>query len=132
MRRLLFLFIFIILSMEMSASKLVIKLKKDIKYKTIVKKQDLYLANVNDIKNSCTPVTKEYFLANEYRAKVYLKKDHILCKKDIYKGSKNRLVFKFGMIEIEKDGKLLNQTDDYVRIRNDSGKIEKYYKDGRR
>ncbi len=130
MKRFLLLFFISILSIE--ASIVVIKIKNNIRYKDKIEKKDFYLTKVNNIKRSCIPATKEDILSNNFRAKVYLKKDNILCKKDIYKVDKNRLIFKFGMIEIERDGKVLNQTSDYIRIKNSNGKIEKFYKDGRR
>ena len=42
------------------------------------------------------------------------------------------MIFDFGNIEIEKDGKVIKDTKQYVRIKNNDGTIEKIYKDGLR
>ena len=116
----------------LNASILVLKTAQEIEFRQLLSKKDVYSANVNNVQKSCSPITKEDILSGKYRSKGHFKKNRILCKKDVFIADKNRIIFNFGMIEIERDGKVLNQTDDYVRIKNTSGKIEKIYKDGRK
>ena len=72
---------------------------------------------------------KQDVLNNVYHAKSYMNKGHILCHKDLYivdKNKKNRLLFDFGSIEIETDGKLIKETKERVRIQNANGRFENY------
>ncbi len=128
--------IFLLISMFvfLDASQLVIKASKNIEYKSKIKKSDLFLDYADNIKKFCQPITKEDILNNKYRAKIHIRKGHIICKKDLLKlnaKSANRILFNFGSIEIERDGKIIRETKDYIRIKNENGKIEKIYKDGR-
>jgi hypothetical protein len=115
----------------MQGSVLVVKASKNIKYKEKIEPSYVHLEYINNLKRSCSLVTKDDIDKKIYRAKVFLKKGRVICKKDIYIAQKNRLIFNFGSIEIEKDGKLIKETKDYLRIRNIDGKIDKLYKDGR-
>jgi hypothetical protein len=111
-----------------NASVLVVKASKDINYKAKINSSVVYLAYVNDVKRSCSPISKKDIIAHQYRAKLILKKNRIICKKDLYIGQLNKLIFDFGNIAIERDGKLIKETTDYIKIRNENGKIEKIYK----
>ena len=126
-----FLILIFITTIFLDASVIVIKTKKDIKFRDKITKQNTYIANVNNVLRSCSPVTKKNVISGKYRAKGFFKKGRILCIRDVYKANENRLIFNFGMIEIERYGKILRETDDYVKIQNINGKIEKIYKDGR-
>ena len=103
---------------------------KDINYKQRVSVDNVKLAPVMK-KLRCKALKREDVIGTEYRAKHYITKGSILCKKDVYIPTKNRLLFNFGSIEIERNGKLIRETDEYIRIKNDNGKVEKIYKDGR-
>ena len=114
----------------LDASVLVIKASKNIKYKSKIKIEDTFLTYVNSVRSSCIPLNKNDMLSNQYRAKLYIKKGRVICKKDVYLAQKNRLLFDFGSIEIERDGKIIRETEDYIRIKDEDGNIDKIYKDG--
>ena len=126
----------LLIAIVIEASTLVIRASKTIKYKEVIKKDELFIDYVNkkDIKRNCKPITKEDILNNVYHAKSYMKKGHIICTKDLYIediNKKNRILFDFGSIEIETDGKVIKETKKSVRIQNVNGKFETIYKDGR-
>ena len=125
------LYICLFFTVHLNASVLAIKVVNTISYKNGIYPKDLKQVYVNNIKSSCIPLTKEDIMSNEYKAKVFLKIGKILCKKDVYIAKNNRIVFNFGSIQIEREGKVIKETSEYIRIRNANGKIEKIYKDGR-
>ncbi|MBD3841570.1 MAG: hypothetical protein IE909_06735 [Campylobacterales bacterium] len=65
------------------------------------------------------------------RAKHYILPNRAICVDDVYTQSNNKIKFSFGSVEIEKDGELIKETDEYIKFRNPNGSIEKIYKDGR-
>ena len=67
---------------------------------------------------------------NKYRAKHYINKNKPICKKDIYIPVSKKIKFNFGLLEIERDGVIIKETDTYIKIKNLNGKIEKIYKNG--
>ncbi|MEA2016950.1 MAG: hypothetical protein U9N59_00760 [Campylobacterota bacterium] len=104
---------------------------KIINYKSKIYSSSVRLIQVND-KYSC----KEYIdikllKQNKYYAKHYLAKNKPLCKKSVFLAVSKRIKFKFGNLEIEKDGEIIRETDQYIKIKTIDGKIEKIYKDGR-
>jgi len=129
-KKLIIVAIILIGTINLNSSILVIKASKDIQYKSIVNSSVVHLEYVEHIKPTCTPITKDEILSFKYRAKQILKTNRIICKKDLYIPQENRVIFKFGTIEIEKDGKVIKETKKYIRFRNIDGKIEKIYKDG--
>jgi predicted membrane protein len=120
-----------ILFINLNSSVLVYKAQQNINYKQKITPLLVQQYSVNNLSRVCSPVEKKDFLTNEYRAKLILKKGRIICKKDIYIAQKNKIIFNFGNIEIEKDGKIIKETEQYIRIRDINGKIQKIYKDGR-
>ncbi len=125
-------FLFVIIStLYLDASILVIKASEHIKYKAKITPDKVRLEYVDNVKRSCIPVTKKEIISNEYRSKLIMKKGRIICKKDVYVADKNRIIFDFGGIEIEKDGKVIRETKDYIKIRKANGKFETIRKDGR-
>jgi len=127
--RKLFLFL-LILNLSLEASILVVKTSKNIAYKNKITTDNVHLEYVNNVKRSCSPLTKKEVESNFFNAKIYFKKDRIVCKKDVYKADDSRLLFDFGTIEIEKSGKIVHETSNYVRIKDNNGKVEKIYKNG--
>ncbi len=109
----------------------VIKTKTKINYNEIISTKELYKIEVTNVKKLCIPVTVDDFNNNKFVATRYLKKDSILCQKDIKLYTKKSVLFNFGSIEIEKSGKIIFENDKYIKIKRDDGKIEKIYKDGR-
>ena len=67
----------------------------------------------------------------QYRTKHYISKNKIICKKDVYVPVVRKVKFKFGMIEVEREGSIIKETNQYIKIKNLDGSIEKIYKDGR-
>jgi hypothetical protein len=113
------------------AVQLVPMAKKDIKYKENINSSDLYyVAQSNEY--SCKEYLKPNLLAqNLYKAKRYIIKNTPICQKDAVYEKPKIIRFKFGSLIIEKEGELLQETDEYIRIKNSDGKITKIYKDGR-
>ena len=104
---------------------------KIINYKTKIYSSYVRLVQVNN-KYSC----KEYIdikllKQNKYHAKHYLAKNKPLCKKNVFLPISKKIKFKFGNLEIEKDGEIIRETEQYIKIKTIDGKIEKIYKDGR-
>ncbi len=127
-------FIFLFLTVILEASIEVFKASKNIQYKDKIIKSDVYIDNIdlNDLKRFCKPITKKDLLTDTYRAKIYIKRGNIICKKNLYKVKKgNKLLFNFGSIQIERSGKIIRETKEYIRLKDDNGKIQKIYKNGR-
>jgi hypothetical protein len=125
------LFIFLSLTIYVNASILVVKSSEDIEYRNIISKKNTYLVYEDDIPSYCTPITKDDVQSNKLKAKVFIKKNRIICKKNVYIPTNNKLIFDFGSIKIETDGKIIKETDNFYKIKNNDGKIETIYKDGR-
>ncbi|MEA3513102.1 MAG: hypothetical protein U9R37_05825 [Campylobacterota bacterium] len=103
---------------------------KIINYKNKIYSSDVRLIQINK-KYFC----KEYLdiktlKENKYLAKHYIAKDKPLCKKSVYVPKSKKVKFKFGNLEIERDGEVIKETDNYIKIKNLDGTIDKIYKDG--
>ncbi|PLY09846.1 MAG: hypothetical protein C0625_01225 [Arcobacter sp.] len=109
----------------------VIKTNVNINYKEIINIKKLSSANVLSVKKFCIPIRIKDLENKKYVAKRYLKKGTVLCTKDIESYEKKSVLFDFGVIEIEKQGKIIFENDEYIRIKRVDGTIEKIYKDGR-
>ena len=102
-----------------------------INYKEMIPTSKLTRVEVDKVKKYCLPLIKNDFKNKKYVAKRYLKKGTIICSKDVEEYTKNSILFDFGPIEIEKPGKIIFESDKYIKIKKIDGKIEKIYKDGR-
>ena len=125
------LFIFFTIIISLNASVKVIISKKDINYKAFVDLE--YLQEkiyTKRLQPNCTPVTFEMFNQAKYIAKHYIPKYRPICTKDIKRYVRKSVAFDFGSFEIEKVGEVIQETDDFVKIKKRDGKIEKIYKDG--
>jgi len=105
---------------------------KVIHYKNKIYSQDIRLIQVNK-KYKC----KEYLdirilKKNKYFAKHFIAKNKPLCAKDVYVPKINKVTFRFGNLEIEKEAELIRETKSYIKIKNVDGTIEKIYIDGRK
>lgn len=105
---------------------------KSINYKSKIYSQDTRLIQANE-KYKC----KEYLdvrklKMNKYYATRYIAKNKPLCAKDVYIPKVNKLKFRFGNLEIEKNAELIRETKSYIKIKNVDGTIEKIYTDGRK
>ncbi len=109
----------------------VIVAKTKINYKEVISLEKLSKVEVSSVKKYCTPVTVKDFETTKYIAKHYIRKGSVICLKNIAKYKKSSVLFNFGSIEIERNGKVIFENNEYVKIKREDGKIEKIYKDGR-
>ncbi len=130
MLRLKSLFLILFLSSSVYSIEVLITNSK-INYKETIDIKKLSSKNVLSVRKFCIPITIKDLETNKYLAKRYLKKNTILCANDIEKYSKKSVLFNFGLIQIEKEGKIIFENDDYIKIKRSNGKIDKIYKDGR-
>ena len=105
--------------------------KEKIRLKEKIKIKNLRVKKVKKVKRSCHPVTLDTISTQQYIAKHYMNIGSVICEKDIKIYKKNTVLFNFGNIEIEKEGKVVGETKKYIRVKKPNGKIEKIYKDGR-
>ena len=109
----------------------VIIAKTKINYKEMISLEKLSKSEVLSVKKYCIPATVKDFETSKFVATHYIRKGSVICLKDIAKYKKNSVVFNFGAIQIEKNGKVIFENNEYIRIKREDGKIEKIYKDGR-
>ena len=124
-------YLILFITIELFASPVVMISKKNIKWRDVVKRSDVYLVEVTEHKYECNAyVNIDELITSSYRAKHYISKNRKICKKDLYKAKEHKVVFNFGLLEIQRDGELVNETDQYIKLRNSNGQIEKIYKSG--
>lgn len=109
----------------------VLVVKNQIKYKEKIIIKNLSFKKTDKVYRHCVPVKLSDLHNNEYIATHYMSKGTILCTKDIKKYVKSSVLFNFGNLEIEKEGKVISDTNKYIKIKKPDGKVEKIYKDGR-
>lgn len=114
---------------ELNAIEVIIA-KNKIPYNAIISSKDLALKNVLKLKRGCKIFTLEDLEKNQYITKHYINKGNVICLNDIKTYKKETVLFKFGNIEIEKNGKKVFENDKYITIKKRDGKLEKIYKDG--
>ena len=127
------LFLILTLSFSLNAleNKKVYLAVRNIKYKTFIKPIDL-ISTYNTINtNICKDLNVLLLNANKYRAKSYIRKGQVVCKKDVEVIQVQQVNFSFGNLEIQKDVEFVKETDKYIQVKTPDGKIEKIYKDGR-
>lgn len=129
MLRLKCLFFVIIFSINLYSIDVIVANSK-INYKEVISLKKLSSSNVLSVKKYCIPVSMNDIKQDKYFAKHYIRKGAVLCLKDIEKYTKNSILFNFGSIQIERNGKLIFENDKYIKIKRNDGKIEKIYKDG--
>ncbi len=105
--------------------------KEAIPYNTKITIKHLTVKNVPKVRKSCTPVTLKKLESQAFRTSHYINKGFILCEKSLKNYKNETVLFDFGSIQIEKSGRVLNETDEYIIIKKANGKTEKIYKDGR-
>jgi hypothetical protein len=104
--------------------------------KNIQYNKKIYSYNVRLIQANERFNCKEYLdvitlKKNRYFAKHYIAKDRAICAENVYVPTKNTILFKFGNVEIERSGTIIKEDDEYIKIKNFDGTIDKIYKDGR-
>lgn len=131
MKSLKYILIFSFLFTYANGVQLVPMAKKDIKYKQKISSSDIYYVEASK-KFSCEKYLIPSLLTqNLYYAKRYIIKNRPICDKDAVYKKANIVKFRFGGLIIEKEGELVRETDEYIKIKNSDGKITKIYKDGR-
>jgi hypothetical protein len=105
--------------------------------KSVNFKNKIYGQNVRLIQASSKIKCKKYLdiktlKKNKYFATHYIAKNKPLCAKDVYLREMNKVNFRFGNLEIEKEAELIRETKSYIKIKNLDGTIEKIYTDGRK
>ena len=109
----------------------VLTANKDIKFKEKIIKENLMLKQVNTLSKNCTPLTLQELENAVFTASHYIFKDSILCSNDVVKYEKESVIFDFGSLQIEHEGKIIYENDQYIRIKKQDGTIEKIYKNGK-
>lgn len=104
---------------------------KDIKFKEKVTKESVVLKQVNSVSKNCIPLSLQQLENESYTASHYIFKDSIICVNDVIKYEKESVVFDFGTLQIEQEGKIIYENDQYLRIKKLDGTIEKIYKNGK-
>lgn len=131
MLRLSRLFVFISLFFTKLFAIDVVVASQAINFNEIIDPQMVQKAEVANVKRHCVPVPYEDFVNKKLQATHYMRKAYVLCEKDVQEYKKEAVLFDFGAIEIEKEGEIIFENDEYIRIRKIDGDIEKIYKDGR-
>ncbi len=124
------LFLFFIFNVTLFANQFVIA-KKNIPYNSTITIDDLQSVSSAPMKKYCEPMSMEMFEKQRYISNRYIKKSTIICKDDVSIYKKNSVLFNFGTIQIEQNGKIIFENDEYIKIKKENGDIEKIYKDGR-
>ncbi len=109
----------------------VIVSKEDMSFRTQLTPENLEIKDIKQLPENCIPLKLEELKNNKYLSSKFIKKSQIICKDDVKKIVKKSVIFNFGSIQIETDGKIIFENDEYIRIKKDNGKIEKIYKDGK-
>lgn len=105
-------------------------MQKNINYKEIISLEDVEeIASFEKL--NCDPVNIEEFKTKKFIAKHYIAKSSVICKKSIEEYKKEAILFDFGSFQIETEGKVIFENDEFVRIKKSDGTIEKIFKDGR-
>lgn len=122
--------IFIIFISKLLAFEVIVA-KEDMSFRTQLTPENLEIKDIKLLPENCKPLKLEELKDNKYLSSKFIKKAQVICKDDVKKIVKKSVVFNFGSIQIETDGKIIFENDEYVRIKKDNGKIEKIYKDGK-
>ena len=104
---------------------------ESINYDEKLKLRKIKMINVDEIKKMCVPLTLSQLQNEEYITTHYINKGSIICLSDVKKYKDNSILFNFGDLQIERKGKIIYENDEFIRIKNLDGTIEKIYKDGR-
>lgn len=102
---------------------------KDLKYKEYINFDDVQDITITKHSN-CTKFNKLKLLEEEYITKRLILKGTPICEKDVEVAPNHRIKFDFGNIEIEKTGEFMGETDQYIKVKTSTGKIEKIDKNG--
>lgn len=122
------LFLVLLLS-PLTAVDVLIAINK-IDYNAPILKKNLRLLSVENIKKRCVPLTIKALDNEKYISKHFINKNSVICKSSVKIYKKNSVIFNFGNIQIEQNGKIIFQNDEYITIKKNNGKVKKIYKNG--
>lgn len=108
---------------------LILVSSKNIQYKELINIDNLqYISSDNKIR--CKLFNREFLEKDQYQAKHFIFKNKAICFKDVEKVVINKIQYDFGNILIQRDGKVVGENKDYIKIKNYDGSVEKIYKNG--
>lgn len=122
--------LFFLLSIKLMAISVLVA-NESINYEEKLESSKVKMINVDEIKKMCVPLTLSQLQNEEYITTHYINKGSIICLSDVKKYKDNSILFNFGDLQIERKGKIIYENDEFIRIKNLDGTIEKIYKDGR-
>ncbi len=126
-----FVLLFLLLVNFSYAAQKVLLVKRNIQFKEFIALDDVVEKNTYKALNrNCTPLKKDELADGQYIATHYIRRNSIICTKDVEKYVRRSVKFNFGSFEIEKVGEVIQETKDFVKIKTREGKVEKIYKDG--
>lgn len=105
--------------------------KDNISYKQHIKTSSLFFKKIEKVDRDCIPLTLEKLQKDKYVTTTFIKKNSVICEKNLKVYNKESVVFNFGLLEIEKNGKIIHENDKYISIKKEDGTIEKIYKNGK-
>lgn len=109
----------------------VLTVTKEIRYKEKIQKDKLNLKRVDSVAKGCTPLHLEDLEKDSYSASHYMFENAIVCMNDVIKYEKESVLFDFGSLQIEQEGKVIYENEKFIRLKKQDGTIEKIYKDGK-
>lgn len=113
------------------AAQKVLVTNKNFQYKEIINLEDLQeKTTYKALNRNCTALESAVLKEHQYIALHYIRKGSVICTKDVEKYIRRSVKFNFGSFEIEKVGEVIQENDDFVKIKTRDGKVEKIYKDG--
>ena len=119
----------VLLLCKLTAVDVLVAINK-IDYNAPILKKNLRLLSVANIKKRCEPLTVKALNNGKYISKHFINKGSVLCKSSVKSYKKNSVIFNFGNIQIEQNGKIIFENDEYITIRKNNGKVKKIYKNG--
>jgi hypothetical protein len=123
--------LFLLLVNLVYAAQKVLLVNRNIQFKEVISSEDVIQRNTyKPLKRNCTPVTKDMIESAQFIALHYIRKNSIICTKDIEQYVRRSVKFDFGSFEVEKVGEVIQETKDFVKIKTRNGRVEKIYKDG--
>ena len=107
--------------------------KRTFNYNEKIVKSALY-AYTKTPPSKCEPFSLDIFDEKDYVivAKHYIGRNKIICKKDIKKVKIEYVTISFGAISIKRQGKIISNNKEYIKIKTLQGDTFKIYKKPKR
>lgn len=103
---------------------------KNIRLNDKLTQENLQLQTLPLRDRSCTPLGLKEITDNTFTAANFIIKGSVVCTRNANKYEKQSVIFDFGTLEIEQEGEIIFENDEFIRIKKRDGKVEKIYKDG--